>query len=346
MDTQPESLLPQQEEAIITTETIKPLCTPLMDEISMAEGLTPISNFRLNTAHISWRAVDQLGQQMYVKCALGPEHNERTANQFLITRGLLTQRITMEDQDMFRYPIPVRYGKVGGLAYIAEEFIEDPQLLIKPWAKAASKTEDISEPNLQVATESTDLLEANITRLAKTLAFLTRLNPNQTQIAVEKQSKLLDMYARWTEECERIYRPLLGSMFKANDVLQNLITPNMHNLVTGFHHGDCEPYHFIVGKSGHFLTDWEFAKHYGYFSYDAAYLIHRLWTKVRSPELAMSLMTQYLEFANLDEKEFETFKLMLATRVIGGWIDVKNDNSMTGGIEQISYQDWVIKGLY
>jgi hypothetical protein len=323
----------------------RPKSTLMMDEVRANEGLTPISGFRLNTAHMSWRADDALGRSMYVKCALSQEYNERTANQFVITRGLINDGFRMEDPNLFRFPIPMRYGKVRNLAYIAEEFILEPQLLIHPWAKAASKDPLVAEPNLQVATESTDLLEANITRVAKTLAYLTRLNPTQIQVPKEKQTKLLELYQGWVADCAEIYPNIIGDMFKAEEVLTKIITPNMHHLVTGFHHGDCEPYHFMVGKNGYFLTDWEFAKHNGYFSYDAAYLIHRLWTKVRSPELAMQLMAEYLGYVDFNEQEYETFKLMLATRVIGGWVDVKNDNSMTDGMEQISYQNWVLKEL-
>jgi len=109
--------------------------------------------------------------------------------------------------------------------------------------------------------------------------------------------------------------------------LKNFIRERMRFVSYAPSHGDLVPWHLLFGENGQlYLVDGEHGKTQGIKFYDLAYCYHRLFTSLRTPELANELLTAFLAEYLISADERELFRAILAQRVIGGYFDAARDS--------------------
>lgn len=104
-------------------------------------------------------------------------------------------------------------------------------------------------------------------------------------------------------------------------------------------HGDFAPWHIYKLKSGCFgLIDGEHAMANSVENYDIAYFIQRIFSVLKSPDVAVQI------FMKLTKREYrvERLKTVLAARAIGGFLDESQVSSPNYDYAR-SFKDWALK---
>ena len=117
--------------------------------------------------------------------------------------------------------------------------------------------------------------------------------------------------------------------------LYGAVESGAHALLTKPRHGDFTPWHMAKTLSGLALFDGEHAMSDGVELYDIGYLIQRVHTVSKSPDVALKL------FLAAEKKGHPTAKLktILAARAIGGFLDAHLANK-TDLILETQFKDW------
>lgn len=106
------------------------------------------------------------------------------------------------------------------------------------------------------------------------------------------------------------------------------ITAGTSSLRPRLQHGDFVPWHVFRTEPGSFvLVDGEHASVLKPRFYDLAYLYARLWTRVHAPEVARSIVREFLRVSGIGQAEFvPPFLTILTQRAVGMHIDALNDH--------------------
>jgi len=87
-------------------------------------------------------------------------------------------------------------------------------------------------------------------------------------------------------------------------------------------HGDFVPWHiFITNENKLFLIDGEHSRIAGFKFYDIAYFYHRVYTKLKRPDIANKFLEEFNNIYQFSKADKECLGLILAQRVIGGYFD-------------------------
>ena len=235
----------------------------------------------------------------FFKLASTVEVAERTKNEFkwneLINN---TKGLTIS--------VPKNYesGEYKGLFWLTCKFAEKAPLA------------DASQ------TDKTKKLEKNLNKIALTAADILNIKtnillPNDKKETEEKdmQKVFLDRLKHWM------------SLFdKDVDDLYRFIEKRMKFAQIAPSHGDFVPWHMLTTKNNKLLLiDGEHSKIEGFKFYDVAYFYHRVYTKLKRPDIADSFLKEFNNIFSFNKSDKECFRLILAQRVIGGYMDAKYD---------------------
>lgn len=125
--------------------------------------------------------------------------------------------------------------------------------------------------------------------------------------------------------------------------LRELIVERLERLQLGPCMGDFVPWHMIEDEGEIYLIDGEIARIEGVKFYDVAYFYHRVFTKLEKPEMAEKFMDMFLEEYPISEDDRETLRLILAQRLIGGYMDAQYDE-LTSEEQQDEMAEKLLKG--
>jgi len=140
----------------------------------------------------------------------------------------------------------------------------------------------------------------------------------------ERKEKFIKKLEHWAEETPKDITDLMEFIKERFDYLQ--IAPS---------HGDFVPWHFVQGDEGKlFLVDGEHAHVLGLKFYDVAYFYHRVYTKLKRPDIADRFLGEFGDLYEFSEEEEELFRFVLAQRLIGGYFDAEKDS-----ITSVNLQD-------
>ena len=140
----------------------------------------------------------------------------------------------------------------------------------------------------------------------------------------ERKEKFINKLEHWAEKTPKDVTDLIEFIKERFDYLQ--VAPS---------HGDFVPWHFIQSDGGRlFLVDGEHAHVLGLKFYDVAYFYHRVFTKLKRPDIADRFLGEFGDLYEFSEEEKELFRFVLAQRLIGGYFDAEKD-----GITSINLQD-------
>jgi thiamine kinase-like enzyme len=91
-------------------------------------------------------------------------------------------------------------------------------------------------------------------------------------------------------------------------------------------HGDLVPWHFIKNENSRlYLVDAEHAHILGIKFYDVAYFYHRVYTKLKRPDIANRFLEEYKSEYNLKNNDEQCLSLIIAYRIAGGYMDAQED---------------------
>lgn len=96
----------------------------------------------------------------------------------------------------------------------------------------------------------------------------------------------------------------------------------------GVNHGDFVPWHIIKQKEKIIIIDGEHASIQKPLFYDSAYFYHRIYTDAENPIAAKLYLKNFFKKLDNNTKKLfnKIFRIVLATRTVGGFWDAKNKN--------------------
>ena len=245
-----------------------------------------------------WRHITRVlvkeNKKHFLKMASTKEVSQRTKNEYEWNE-LINSRPNKKRLPVI-IPINYKSGEYNGLFWFLSEYAGD-KLLARPEKK--NKTKDLED---QLANISKAALEIMNLKTNKTLPLDEHLSPQ------ERKNKFFQKLQYWNEQTTRDLSDLI-----------ELIENKYRHLRTAPCHGDLVPWHFIRNDLGElYLIDGESARMSGPKFYDVAYFYHRVYTKLKRPDIACKFID----------------KVILAQRLVGGYFDAERDN-----ITSISLQD-------
>lgn len=261
-----------------------------------------------------WRHVTGIlrkeDKDYFLKLASTTGVAERTRNEFE-WNNLIS---SLPENQKLPVLIPQNYdsGEFKGLFWFLSDYA-GKKLLVRP--------EDKNE---------TGGLEKELPVIAETARKIIDIKTDLTlpldkEIAEEeRKEKFFKKLEHWAEETPKDVTKLITFIKERFDYLQ--IAPS---------HGDFVPWHFVQSDEGKlFLVDGEHAHVLGLKFYDVAYFYHRVFTKLKRPDIADRFLGEFGGLYEFSEEEKELFKFVLAQRLVGGYFDAEKD-----GITSVALQD-------
>lgn len=122
-------------------------------------------------------------------------------------------------------------------------------------------------------------------------------------------------------------------------VILDIVKGWVNELTSKPRHGDFTPWHIInLKKSGLGLIDGEHALPDGVENYDICYLIQRVFSVLKNPQLAQDIYSQLLIKGYKKDK----LKVVLAARAIGGFLDESLKENPDYRYAN-NFKDWIIE---
>ena len=108
--------------------------------------------------------------------------------------------------------------------------------------------------------------------------------------------------------------------------LLRFIKERKDDVEIGAIHGDFTPWAIMKNKNkDYYLIDSEAAQMGGLKYYDVAYFYHRVYTKLKRPDLAEIFLNSFKEISKWTEQDEKAFAPVLASRIMGGYFDSRRD---------------------
>lgn len=173
-------------------------------------------------------------------------------------------------------------------------------------------------------------------KIAKNIIDLTEVSllPKDIEHLEELWAKrIVSVAKKWSKNVKTQPKMLLDYIQKNADKVQ-----------IGVSHGDFTPWHiFKCGVGKYAVIDNEAAQLGGPKFYDVAYFYHRVFTKLKRPDLAEKFLIEFQKIYLMNESDLECFKLVLASRVMGGYFDGERDGVTSIDLNKI-IEDKILKG--
>lgn len=125
--------------------------------------------------------------------------------------------------------------------------------------------------------------------------------------------------------------------YKIGELLE-VVKSGIDKLESKPRHGDFTPWHILKLKNNKLgLIDGEHAFPDGVENYDICYLIQRVFSILKNPQLAQAIYSKLIE-RKYDKNKL---KIVLASRAIGGFLDVSLNNEIDYQFA-IDFKNWVL----
>lgn len=249
--------------------------------------------------HVTGR-VRKDGEDYFLKLASSPQVSPRTENE-----AAWNNFINASGDHYLPMAVPriLETGTEGDLFWYTGEFIAGKVLAV------------VDQPN-----ETTDL-EANLPVIAQTAAAIMVL-PTEELLPLDTASEGRSLQDQVMERVEKYSEPLEKDV----SALKTCIKERLHFVESAPQHGDFVPWGMMQSPDGKlYLIDGEAARIKGVKFYDVAYFYHRVYTKLRRPDIAQRFLQEFITVQPLTEEEKENLRLVISLRLIGGYMDALND---------------------
>ena len=251
-----------------------------------------------------WRHVVGLvkfeNEKLFVKMASTPGIGDRTINEAAWNRN--TNSVLKKYITTFKTPKLFDEGYFQDKYWFIGEYVFG-----KPLAEVDGKNSDISDNDLERSAE----IAKNILKISE----LGLLPKDAEHFKVIWNTRIFDVAKEWSKITKYNTKKLL-----------RYIEERKNNIEIGSSHGDFVPWHIIKTKNNkYYLVDGEHGQVAGVKFYDVAYFYHRVYTKLKRPDLAEKFLTKFKEIYKWSEEYEKAFAPVLASRIMGGYFDAERD---------------------
>ncbi|EKD52615.1 MAG: hypothetical protein ACD_61C00291G0005 [uncultured bacterium] len=248
-------------------------------------------------------------ERLFLKLACTEEIGERTRNE----RGFNENANSVWKKYLKCFTTPKIFdeGYYLGKYWFVDEFVFG-----KPLAEPGQKKTSISEKDLEAA--------AKIAKNIMELTDISLLPKDKEYLKTVRPERLLEMSEEWSSSSHRDTKKLL-----------RFIKERKGDIEIAASHGDFTPWAIMKTKSNnYYLIDSEAAQMGGLKFYDVAYFYHRVYTKLKRPDLAETFLDKFKQTANWTEKNTKEFAPVLAGRIMGGYFDAERDGVTSTELNQ------------
>lgn len=276
-----------------------------------------VVNLRQPWRHVVGK-IKKDGKEFFFKIASTEEIGKKTKNQIDWSErmsGILKTMKVPEIKDK---------GEYKGLPWFTNEYVEGP--LLADYVKDRGKgTKNLKENLKKVA-----LLAKEIMELPS-----DALSPKKTQERMELvKGKMIEKVDGWIELVDKKESITELRKFMTEKLLEVQFAPSFGGFV---------PWHMIKRNEEIYLIDSEHGKMEGIKFYDVAYFYHRVFTKLQTPDIADEFMQIFLKLYPMSNRDKETLRMILAQRLIGGYMDAQYDKATSVKLQD-EMRDRLLRG--
>ncbi len=262
--------------------------------------------------------VKKNGKEFFFKIASTEEIGKKTKNQIDWSEKTSKTLKTM------KVPEIKDKGEYKGLPWFTNEYIEGP--LLADYVKDKGRgTKDLKESLEKVALTAKEIMELSSDVLSP------KQNQEKVQLIKEKMIEKVDGWIELVDKKESVIE------------LRKFMTEKLPEVQFAPSFGDFVPWHMIKRNEEIYLIDSEHGKMEGIKFYDVAYFYHRVFTKLQTPEIADEFMQIFLKLYPMSDKDKETLRMILAQRLIGGYMDAQYDKTTSVELQD-KMRDLLLKG--
>ncbi len=268
-----------------------------------------------------WRHVTGIlekdGDKYFLKLASTELIGEKTKNEAEWNK--LLKLLSVETKLPITIPKMLEEGFFKELYWFLSDYI-DGKPLVLPTQK--NETKDLEQYIPTIADTTKNILEINTDELL----------PND----VPKVSKenLRNKYIKHIED----WIPKIHANVSE---LHSFFKKRLQYFEPAPAHGDYVPWHILKDTKNYlYLVDAEHSGIKRVKFYDLAYFYHRVYTKLKRPDLADEYLKQFRNLWDFDNNDLERVRLVLAHKVMSGYFDLQED-----GITSAKLQDELRKRL-
>lgn len=177
------------------------------------------------------------------------------------------------------------------------------------------------KPLIEVTAKNTDIKENDLDQAAKIAVNIMEIGeecllPKDIEhLKVMWRERIVAMAKQWSKVVKVDTKNLLKYIETNNDKME-----------ISSSHGDFTPWHILKSKEGkYYLIDGEAAILGGLKFYDVAYFYHRVYSKLKRPDLANKFLEKFKNIYGWKESDSDVFGVVLASRIMGGYFDAERD---------------------
>ena len=276
-----------------------------------------VVNLRQPWRHVVGK-VKKDGKEFFFKIASTKEIGELTKNQIDWSEKTSKTLKTM------KVPEIKDKGEYEGLPWFTNEYIEG-ELLAEYVEHRGKGIKELSQNLKRVALVAKEIME-----LSPDIS-----SPKKTQEEMRlAEKKMIEKMDGWIELIDKK---------ESITELRKFMTEKLPEVQFAPSFGDFVPWHMIKGDGEIYLIDSEHAKMEWIKFYDVAYFYHRVFTKLQTPDIADEFMQTFLKLYPMSNKDKETLRMILAQRLIGGYMDAQYDKATSVKLQD-EMRDRLLKG--
>lgn len=254
-----------------------------------------------------WRHVtgvlEKGGKKFFLKLASTPAIAERTKNEAEWNK--LINSLPAEQTLPITVPKVYEEGAYNEVFWFISSYIDGPPLVLP---KQRDKTQLLEESLPVIAQTSVGILRIKTDK--KLPNDLKRVKGGRPK------ERYLEHIQNWLTKVER----------DVSDVYR-FIEDRIDSFQTAPSHGDYVPWHILIDSEYKLhLIDGEHSGVTRVKFSDLAYFYHRVYTKLKRPDIADEFIKQFKKIYKFSEKDTECACMVIAHRLIGGYFDAQTDN--------------------
>lgn len=261
--------------------------------------------------------LEKNNKTLFLKLATTEGMSELTKNEFKWNEQF--NKLIPRKLSKFWVPKNIDFGVYNGnLFYLITDNFEGELFVQKP---AQSEISSFFQSNINYIIEFSELIQSL----------------NLANLSIEESPNFRNSFLEKTNAWYESVPENIQDEFQINKLLR-VVKNGIGNLSRKPRHGDFTPWHLMKLKSGQLgLIDGEHAKKNGVEYYDIGYFIQRVFSVLQNPTLAEQILSQLIK----RNYSLEKFKIILAARAIGGFLD-ESLNPKPNYQFSNKFNDWVI----
>lgn len=260
--------------------------------------------YKVQKLEQKWRHVTGMvkfeNEKLFLKLASTKDIGERTRNECRWNENI--NSVWKKYLKSFRSPTIFDEGIYEGKYWFVGEYVFG-----KPLAEVNKASQKIDEKEM-----------AKVAEIAKGILGLTDrclLPKDKERLKEIWKVRMVEIAREWSKNIKVNTKSLL-----------QFIEEGSKDIEIGVCQGDFTPWHILkTKKNEYYVIDSEAAQMGGLKFYDISYFYHRVYTKLKRPDLAETFLDSFKKIYGWTEKNTKEFAPVLAGRIMGGYFDAERD---------------------